>query len=134
MNRFVHYDLTLTWARETGFADSEALTIARANWACDSRYTDLAGKRYHWGLLGAPVVSVRRFRRAVRDGDLSALGEALHSLQDTLGHGVLGHLYHWPGIDRWEQRGEGVRRRIEGGSRKMLAAYRSRLSAASERQ
>lgn len=123
MNREVHYEKTLTWAVEEGFSAAHAQVIAAANWACDARYLDLWGKRYHWGLLGAPVVSWLRFRRAVRDGDLEALGESLHAMQDTIGHGVHGHFYHWHGIDRWEHRGERVRTRLERWTRRLLAAY-----------
>lgn len=127
MNREVHFDLTERWALEEGFSAEEAFAIARENWACDARYTDLAGKRYHWGLLGAPLVAWLRYRRAVREEDLVALAESLHATQDTIGHGVVGHLWHWPGIDRLEHRGPAVRRRLERWSRRLLAGYRARV-------
>lgn len=121
--------MTLTWAVEEGFSAADARVIAVANWACDARYLDLWGKRYHWGFLGAPVVSWVRFRQAIRSGDLASLGESLHALQDTIGHGVHGHFRHWHGIDRWEHRGPRVRARLERWSRRLLAAYLSRRPA-----
>lgn len=124
MNREVHFVFTQRWALEEGFSEADALAIAEADWACDRLYiTTLAHKRYHWPIYGSPVVALRRYRAAVRGRDLTALGEALHALQDTIGHGVHGHVWHWPGIDRWEHRGPAVRRRLERNSRRMLAAY-----------
>lgn len=126
MNREVHYDFTRAWALGEGFSEGEAQTIAAANWNCDVVHTGLKGKPYHWGLLGAPLLSARRYHRAVDNGDLASLGEALHALQDTIGHGFLGHLYHWHGIDRWQHRSPRVQARLEFYSRMMLAAYRRR--------
>ncbi len=127
MNREVHHDFTLRWALETGFSLTEAQTIADANWACDRVHTDLLGKRFHWPVFGSMLVARLRLRDAVRDRDLVALGEALHAVQDSIGHGFWGHVYHWPGIDRWGQRGVSVRARIESRSRHMLAEYLRRV-------
>lgn len=124
MNREVHHDFTLKWALEEGFSLPEAQAIADANWACDRIHIDLPGKRFHWPLLGAWFVARSRFDDAVRMRDLVALGEALHATQDSIGHGFWGHFYHWPGIDRWAQRGVRVRQRLEARSRAMLAEYR----------
>ncbi|MDZ4168100.1 MAG: hypothetical protein U1E26_00400 [Coriobacteriia bacterium] len=124
MNREVHYDFTRTWALEAGFSEVDAEAIASANWACDRIHTGLAGKRYHWAALGAQRLSRRRFGEAVERGDLVALGEALHTMQDAVGHGFWGHFYHWKGIDRWQHRGPRVRRRLETRSRAMLEAFR----------
>lgn len=130
MNREVHYDLTRRWALEEGFSAEEAQAIAAADWACDERYiTTFRDKRYHWPIFGSPVVARRRFRTAVATGDLESLGEALHALQDTLGHGVHGHLWHWPGIDRLERRTPVFAARLERRSRAMLAAYRRQRAA-----
>ena len=105
MNGEVHYDLTKRWAIQEGFSAEEAERIAAADWACDAKYINtLADKRYHWPVFGSPVVALRRFRSAVATGDLALLGEALHAAQDTIGHGVHGHFWHWPGIDRLERR------------------------------
>lgn len=125
MNRQVHYEFTKKWALLEGFSEEDAAAIAAADWACDQLYIHtLAQKRYHWPIFGSPVVALRRYRKAVAAHDLVALGESLHALQDTIGHGVFGHLYHWPGIDRWEHRGAGVRSRLERYSRKVLRRYR----------
>ena len=126
MNREVHYDFTRDWAIAEGFTPEDATAIAAANWGCDVVHTGILDKRYHWPLLGAPVLSFRRYNRAVEAGDLDALGEALHALQDTIGHGLWGHFYHWHGIDRWAHRSPKVRARLEFYSRMMLAAYRRR--------
>lgn len=126
MNREVHHDFTKRWALLEGFTEEDAEAVASANWGCDVYHKGLAGQRYHWPLLGAPVVCYRRYQRAVTAGDLTALGEALHTLQDTIGHGLHGHFYHWHGIDRWEHRSPKVRARLEFYSRVMLAAYRRR--------
>lgn len=124
MNREVHYELTKRWALDEGFSADDAETIAGADWACDARYvTTLAHKRYHWPLFGSWLVWRRRAADARENHDLVALGEALHALQDTIGHGFLGHLWHWPGIDRLEHRGRGVRRRLERASRRLLAEH-----------
>lgn len=125
MNGEVHYHLTKRWAIEEGFSPEEAERIAAADWACDAKYvTTLADKRYHWPIFGSPVVALRRSRAAAATGDLELLGEALHALQDTLGHGVHGHVWHWPGIDRLEHRSAQFARRLERRSRAMLAGYR----------
>jgi hypothetical protein len=131
VNREVHYELTRRWAIEEGFSTEEAEAIAAADWACDANYvTTLSDKRYHWPIFGSPAVALRRSRAAARTGDLSLLGEGLHALQDTIGHGVLGHFWHWPGIDRLEHRSALVARRLERRSRSMLAAYRRSRTAA----
>ncbi len=127
MNRDVHYDLTKRWAVEEGFSAEEAEAIAAADWACDEKYiTTLYDKRYHWPIFGAPAVALRRFKAAVESGDLALLGEGLHALQDTIGHGFVGHVWHYPGIDRLEHRTPSVERRLERRSKRMLGRYRSR--------
>jgi hypothetical protein len=131
VNREVHYDLTRRWALEEGFSAEEAQAIAAADWACDERYiTTLRDKRYHWPIFGSPVVAFRRSRAAIATGDLELLGEALHALQDTIGHGVHGHVWHWPGIDRLENRSTWFARRLERRSRAMLAGYRRKRAVA----
>lgn len=128
MNREVHFELTREWALDEGYSGEEAEAIADANWACDGIHTrPIADKRYHFALAGAPVVAWRRYRRALRERDLTALGEALHALQDTIGHGVLGNFYHWQGIDRLENRSPGLRLRLETWSKRVLRAYREKV-------
>lgn len=123
MDREVHFELTRRWALDEGFSETDAACIARANWACDSEHVGVRNLRYHWPLAGALVVLWLRWRRARREQDLVALGEALHALQDTIGHGLVGHLWHWPGIDRWDRRSNRVRRRLERWTRRLLAGY-----------
>jgi len=101
--------------------------IAAADWNVDAVH-DVhvwANKGYHFAWLGAKRRARRLFAAATRNGDLVALGEALHCTQDAIGHGFWGHVVHWEGIDRWERRGERVRRRLESRSRQLLAQYRS---------
>lgn len=127
MNREVHYTLTKRWALEEGFSPQEAEVIAAADWGCDEKYiTTFSDKRYHWPIFGSPVVALRRFRMAVATGDLALLGQALHAMQDTIGHGVVGHVWHYPGIDRLEHRAPSVARKLERRSKRVLAAYRRR--------
>ena len=126
MNREVHYEFTKRWAVDEGFSEEDAETIAAADWAVDdihNVYESLYNKGYHFAWLGAYRRAKLLFGRAVDGRDLVALGEALHCIQDAIGHGQLGHIVHWEGIDRWERRGPRVKERIERRSRALLAAY-----------
>lgn len=128
MDREVHYEFTKRWAIEEGFSEVDAETIADADWAVDrihNVYESLYNKGYHFAWLGAHRRAKSLFRQAREQRDLVALGEALHCVQDAIGHGQLGHLVHWDGIDRWNERGPRVRHRIESRSRGLLAAYLS---------
>lgn len=135
MNGHVHYGLTRHWAISEGFSAEEAEAIARANIQTDrihnSSPLDL---RFHWGLLGAGFVARTRSRRAAARGDLALLGEALHAVQDLIGHGFLGHFNHYEEIDFWEHRSIGVRERIEMASRRILRTYRIRRGLPLESQ
>lgn len=126
MDRAVHYGKTREWAIEEGFSDEEAETIARADDNVDRKYSGRLwrNKGYHFAWLGARRRARRFFARAVEQCDLEALGEALHCIQDAVGHGVHGHFYHWRGIDSWERRSERVRAALERESRALLARYR----------
>ncbi len=126
MDRDVHYERTRVWALDEGYTDEESTQIARADWAVDRIHSvrEWRNKGYHFAWLGAERRARRLFSSAVRSGDLVSLGEALHCVQDSVGHGFWGHLYHWDGIDRWDRRGPGVRARLERRSRELLAAYR----------
>jgi len=118
--------MTRRWALEAGFSDEESEVIASADWNVDAIHDvrEWANKGYHFAWLGANRRARRLLFAACEHGDLVALGEALHCAQDSIGHGFWGHIVHWKGIDRWERRGDRVRRRIENRSRQMLAAYR----------
>lgn len=126
MNREVHYGLTRRWALEEGFSEAEAEIIAAADWDVD-RVHDVfqwRNKGYHFAWLGAHRRARRLLAAAMDEADLVLLGKALHCVQDAVGHGVVGHFWHWDGIDRWERRSDRVRHRIESRSRRLLAAYR----------
>jgi len=130
MDRGVHYELTRIWALEAGFSPDEATAIAAADWDVDrvhNVYASWHNKGYHFAWLGASRRAKSLLERAIAGRDLVLLGEALHCSQDAIGHGQLGHLVHWDGIDRWDERSERVRRRIERRSREMLARYHQSL-------
>lgn len=126
MNREVHYGFTKRWALEEGFSEADAETIAAACWNVDTIHNvyEWRNKGYHFALLGANRRARRLAAHARATGDLIALGEALHCVQDAIGHGFWGHIVHWDGIDRWERRGPRVREKIERRSRALLAAHR----------
>lgn len=126
MDGYVHYDLTKQWAIEEGFSAEDAEEIAAADWAVDrvhNVYASWYNKGYHFAWVGAYRRSRRLHAQAMADGDLVALGEALHCIQDAIAHGNLGHVWHWDGIDRWERRSQRVRDRLESSSRDLLARY-----------
>lgn len=117
--------MTRRWAVEAGLSDAEAEIVARACWDVDRVHPvrEWRNKGYHFAWLGARRRARRLLVQAITHDDLVALGESLHCLQDAIGHGFWGHIVHWQGIDRWESRGEGVRRRLEEGSRRSLRRF-----------
>lgn len=125
MNGAVHYGHTKRWALAEGFSEGAAETVARADIAVDRIHN--GGEWRNWGwhfmLAGAALRARRIHARSLETGDLVALGESLHCIQDSIAHGLLGHLSGRAGIDIWEERSERVRARLEGASRAMLAAY-----------
>ncbi len=125
MNREVHYEFTRAWAIDEGFSEEEASSIAAADWDVDRIYNvhRWRNKGYHFAWLGANRTARRLLADAIEHGDTTALGQALHCVQDSLGHGFWGHVWHWHGIDRWAHRGARVRVRLERRSREMLASY-----------
>jgi hypothetical protein len=126
VNREVHYEFSKRWAIEEGFSAEDAEAIAAADWAVDRVHhvREWRNKGYHFAWLGANRRAKRLLSQAIASGDLVSLGEALHCVQDAIGHGQLGHLWHWEGIDRWDRRGPRVRGRLERRSRELLSAYR----------
>ena len=122
----MHFERTGQWALQEGFSAQEARVIAQADWDVDKIHNvhEWRNKGYHFAWLGARRRAKRLFAQAVAQSDLVALGEALHCIQDAIGHGNLGHVWHWDGIDRWDQRSDRVRRELERRSRAMLARYR----------
>ncbi len=126
MNATVHYDLTLLWALDEGFSAEEAQAIARANLDVDRDRSGpyFRNRGWHYAWLGARRRARALLAEAIEHRDLSLLGRALHSEQDAISHGHIGHIVHYPGIDIWERRSARVRSRIEAASKEMLAAYR----------
>jgi len=131
VNGHVHYGLTKRWAIEEGFGADIADMIARADIGVDREFPGRhwSNKRYHFRWLGARRIASAWLREAIETANPVLLGKALHCEQDAISHGHLGHILHWPGIDIWERRGVRAQRRIEVGTRRMLAAYRDALSA-----
>ncbi len=136
MNREVHYEMTRRWALEAGFSEEDSETIAVADWNVDAIHDVRvwSNKGYHFAWLGANRRARRLLSEALDRGDLVALGEALHCRQDAIGHGFWGHIVHWQGIDRWEERGQKVQRRIEASSKGLLAEYLQTRSVCSCRK
>jgi len=125
VDRGVHYELTKRWAIEEGFSEEDAETVAAADWGVDRVHhvREWRNKGYHFAWLGARRRARRLLAGARRERDLVALGEALHCVQDAIGHGQLGHVWHWDGIDRWDERSERVRLRLERETRALLRTY-----------
>ena len=131
MGPYVHFRLTLDWAREAGFSLEEAEMIGNADVRVDSDFParrslatlsrHFAPTAWAWGLM--------YYRKAIKTCDLEALGRALHCLQDVYAHGWLGlaHVRFDLGIGRdpddWEMAPGWERRRIEQVSRRVLSAY-----------
>lgn len=128
MNAYVHETLTRQWAREVGFTVDEAVVIARSDVGVDRRYDGhlWRNKRYHFALLGARRWARRWFAQAVERHDLELLGQALHCEQDAVSHGLVGHVWHYPGIDLWERRSDRLHSRLERATKAILREYLER--------
>jgi len=112
----VHFRFTMEWAIEEGMPEADAETVARANVQVDQLWP---GRR-QWGRHFNPMATYVLARRyaaqaatlesaGAHEEALVALGRALHSLQDGIGHGRLGlaHLKHRVGLlkhhpDDWD--------------------------------
>jgi len=125
-NVFVHYGLTKQWARDEGFSEADAEEIAHWDMWTDRFFPGnrRKTKHFHFRRYGAVGCSDAYLDRAVREHRLGYLGIALHCVQDAVGHGPLGHLFHLPPIDTWARRSDKVRRRTEDESRRLLREYR----------
>lgn len=124
MDRGVHFTLTRKWAAEEGFTQGEADEIALANEALDRTHHGRPKfwyRSYHFVWAGAGIRSWFFLRAAMRTGDLVALGRALHCLQDVIGHGMAKHT---PALDRWDERDDATRTRLERESREMMRRFR----------
>lgn len=125
MNGRVHETFTRRWAIAEGFSEYDADLIARANVTVDRDHSGLLwhNKSWHSAWFGARRKSVRLIAHAHATGDLIALGQALHCIQDSIGHGVVGQFIHWPGIDIWEKRSERIKRQLERETRETLRDF-----------
>lgn len=129
----VHLRMTMKWAAEEGFPAEAAIAIAEADLSYDLRFPARASFKNitrHF----APAAwwwSGRHLREAILHGDLRMLGFALHTAQDAVAHGRLGHkhLLLRAGVGRdpdvWDSAPPGVRRRIEAATRDRLRRYLS---------
>jgi len=126
----VHYSLTVQWAIEEGMLQTDAEQVGRANVEVDAKWP---GRR-HWGRHFNPMAltfargymaeAVRLELHGDHDGALAALGRALHSRQDGIGHGSLGlaHLKYRLGVfrrnpDVWDRMPQQTRAGIEQATR-----------------
>jgi hypothetical protein len=137
----VHFTLTMKWAMEEGMSAADAEAIGRADVEVDLLWP---GSR-RWGRHFSPMATLifaRRYRAeaarlesaGAHDEALVALGRALHSAQDGIGHGRLGlaHLKYRFGLlhrhpDVWEDMPPSTRVGIERATR---AAVRDFLRVA----
>lgn len=112
----VHMHMTTKWAVEEGLTELEAAIVADADIRTDALWP---GNRIFWRhfnptarLIFGPL-ELRRAIRAAAKGErraaLDHLGYSLHSMQDSVGHGLLGfnHLLFDAGVlgrnpDVWE--------------------------------
>lgn len=126
----VHYKLTREWAEQEGMSAADAAKAAEADIAVDILWpgSDLWTRHFNptARLFWVPL----NFRLAVGRRSPGHLGFALHSLQDSFGHGLLGlsHLRYRFGMlkrqpDIWELMPDRTRRRIEATSRALIRAY-----------
>jgi hypothetical protein len=133
----VHFRLTAQWAVDEGMPEADAQVVAQADIEVDMRWP---GSR-KWGRHFNPPASLwfsPRYRReAVRlqragahNDSLVALGRALHSRQDAIGHGVLGlaHFKHSHGMlsrnpDEWNLMPPKIRAAIERDTHAIIRRY-----------
>ncbi|MDP2182111.1 MAG: hypothetical protein Q8K99_06045 [Actinomycetota bacterium] len=122
-----HERLTRQWALEAGFSRHEADELALWNGRVDRAFPGrkLRYKRFHLVLWGAGRLAEEYLRVAVDERSLAHLGVALHCAQDAIGHGIVGSVIHWPGLDAWERRSERIRTRIEAESKRLMRLYRA---------
>ena len=83
-----HYEITYTLAKDVGFSVADAARIATANRATDtnlatSPYNPDSTVKYHFA---SREDAKQRVLDAIESGDLDALGQALHTYQDTYSH------------------------------------------------
>lgn len=126
MNGEVHYLLTRRWAEEAGFTADEAERVARWNVRTDSGFKGRwrwGHKRYHLVTFGAWRTARTYLSWAIPERSIPHLGVALHAAQDATGHGWLGSIIHWPGVDLLQRRSPAVRLRLERLTKEWVEAY-----------
>lgn len=126
MNGIVHYDLTRRWAVDVGFTDEEAEELARWDVRTDRGFRGKdawSHKKYHLVPFGSRKTGLAYLAQAVEKRSLAHLGVGLHALQDTIGHGWLGSVFHFGGIDMWDRKSPAVQARMEAETRRWLEAY-----------
>lgn len=126
MNGEVHYLLTRRWAEQVGFTAEEAELLARWNVRTDSGFRgrgSWANKRFHLVPFGAWRTARSYLAWAIAERSIPHLGVALHAAQDAVGHGWLGSILHWPGIDDPKRRGAAVMGRLERLTKEWVVAY-----------
>jgi hypothetical protein len=126
VNGEVHYLLTRRWAEAAGFTAEEAETVARWDVRTDSGFrggASWANKRYHLVPFGAWRTAHTYLAWAVAERSIPHLGVALHAAQDAIGHGWIGSILHWPGIDIVSKRSPRVVFRMEVLTKEWVNAY-----------
>jgi len=133
----VHFRFTMQWAIDEGMDPLEAEAVGRADAHVDQLWPGHTKWARHFNPM-AQLVMVplewRRSRAAARAGDRAAalehLGYCLHSVQDGVGHGLLGlnHLaYDWKikkrDPDDWSGMPPSYHRRIEAGTRRAVRRF-----------
>jgi hypothetical protein len=139
----VHFRFTMQWAIDEGMDPLEAEAVGTADARVDQLWPGHTRWARHFNPMAALAMAPLEMRRAMsaaRAGDRAAaldhLGYSLHSVQDGIGHGLLGlnHLAYRMKTrsgdpDDWSAMPESYRRRIESGTRgalrRFLAATRS---------
>lgn len=126
----VHYTLTRNIAEQEGMSHNDAVRLGRADLDTDGLWPGSVRWTRHFNPTAPAWWLPVNFLVAVRRRSLAHLGYALHSLQDSLGHGILGlsHLrqrYHLMERDPdvWETMAPVTRRSIEATTRLVIRAY-----------
>lgn len=133
----VHFRFTMQWAIDEGMDPAEAEAVGTADARVDQLWPGHTKWARHFNPTAQLVMAPLEWRRALaaaragdRAGALAHLGYHLHSLQDGVGHGILGlnHLAFDAHIKRrdpddWSGMPESYHRRIEAGTRRAVRRF-----------
>jgi len=133
----VHYRFTMQWAIDEGMDALEAEAVGTADARVDQLWPGHTKWARHFNPTAALVMAPLEWRRALaaaRSGDRAAaldhLGYSLHSVQDGVGHGLLGlnHLAYDLDIkkrdpDDWSGMPESYHVRIERGTHRAVRRF-----------